>query len=420
MLIRRILLLGALTVAAPLTTATAAAQDDPTAPPATSTSDDGRTVTGAGRTLTVSQVDGLDPAGTSLQITGSGYDEGKGVYVSLCVVPPPGQVPSPCGGGEDREGASGASAWISSDPPSYAEGLTTPYAPGGAFDVTITVQAALTDSLDCRQVNCAIVTRNDHTRGSDRSQDLFVPVRFAADSAATTTTTAPATPTTTVATTTTTDPRSVAPALTVGDDGRSVADGTRSVSLSAAALAPGSSVTVDGRGFDPGTGVFVSLCAFGDGGVPGPCATGGDRSAWITASAPDGLDDRATDWSGDGFTVELRVDPQIDGSTDCRSVRCGIGTRADAADGADRRLDLFVPVEFTADAPDAPAGVDGEGTDQAVAPVEFAESAALVGESAAATGESDDDGSGLPVAVAGAGLALAVALAMLRNARRSR
>jgi iron complex transport system substrate-binding protein len=138
------------------------------------------TATGpGGQTLTVAPTTDLDPAGAQVTVTGSGYDTGKGIYVSFCVVPPPGQLPTPCGGGIDLTGSGGGTVWVTSNPPAYATGLTTPYGPGGSFSVGLTVQAALNDTIDCRGVACAVVTRNDHTRTNDRSQDVFVPITFA-------------------------------------------------------------------------------------------------------------------------------------------------------------------------------------------------------------------------------------------------
>lgn len=131
-----------------------------------------------GQTLTVSAVSDLDPAGTKVTVTGSGFDTGKGIYVSFCVVPPPGTLPTPCGGGIDLTGSGGGTVWISSNPPIYATGLTKPYGPDGSFSVQLTVEAALNDTTDCRVVACAVVTRNDHTRTDDRSQDVIVPVAF--------------------------------------------------------------------------------------------------------------------------------------------------------------------------------------------------------------------------------------------------
>lgn len=131
------------------------------------------------RTMTVSQTSELQP-GQSVVVSGTGFDVNKGVYVGLCVVPPPGAAPSPCAGGEDRSGITGASAWFSSNPPPYATGIADPYAQGGSFSTQLSLTPGMADGLDCREVQCAIATRNDHTRSSDRSQDLFIPVTFAA------------------------------------------------------------------------------------------------------------------------------------------------------------------------------------------------------------------------------------------------
>jgi hypothetical protein len=174
----------------------ASAQVGETIPaPATTTSADGRTTTDGTRTLSVSKVAGLAAEGETVRVTGTGYDTNKGIYVAFCVLPAKDQPPTPCGGGMDTSGSGGGSHWISSNGPSYGKGLFEPYGPGGSFDVTIDVKAALNDDTDCRAVRCALVTRNDHLRSSDRSQDIFVPVSFAAP--APTTTAAPrATPTT--------------------------------------------------------------------------------------------------------------------------------------------------------------------------------------------------------------------------------
>jgi hypothetical protein len=133
----------------------------------------------AAKRLTASKTKGLDRAGQTVTVTGRGYDTAKGIYVAFCLDNGPGVMPSPCGGGADVSGGSGASAWISSNPPSYAEGLTTPYGKGGSFKVSIRVSQMIGD-VDCVVRGCAIVTRNDHTRTGDRSQDVRIPVRFAA------------------------------------------------------------------------------------------------------------------------------------------------------------------------------------------------------------------------------------------------
>jgi hypothetical protein len=129
--------------------------------------------------MTVSKTTDLNPAGDTVRVVGSGYNECKGIYVAFCVVPPPGQVPTPCGGGADLTGASGASKWISSNPPEYGVGLAIAYGPGGSFDVTLDISPLIGTDIDCRTVQCAVVTKSDHTILSDRSQDVIVPVFFA-------------------------------------------------------------------------------------------------------------------------------------------------------------------------------------------------------------------------------------------------
>jgi len=131
--------------------------------------------------LTVSEVIGLDPLGHVVTVSGSGYDPERGVYVAVCAMPAPGEVPTPCGGGIDLTGESAASVWISSDPPDYGDGLAQSYGPEGSFEVELTVSATLTSTIDCREVQCAIVTRADHLRLTDRSLDVIVPIWFRPD-----------------------------------------------------------------------------------------------------------------------------------------------------------------------------------------------------------------------------------------------
>lgn len=161
--------------------------------------------------LEVSRTEGLDPSGETVTVVGRGYDESRGIYVAFCVVPPPGDPPTPCGGGIDLENESAASAWISSHPPDYGEGLAEPYGRDGSFEVSIRLHAVLNDDVDCRQVQCAVVTRADHTRLADRSLDVIVPVFFADDPSATATPTpTTAAPAPTLAPATTAAPTTVA------------------------------------------------------------------------------------------------------------------------------------------------------------------------------------------------------------------
>ncbi|WP_319637749.1 MULTISPECIES: hypothetical protein [Streptomyces] len=137
-----------------------------------------KTVTGPeGQKLTVTPVNNLATEGQKLKITGSGYDETKGIYVALCVDNGKGELPTPCIGGVDMTGGSHTSAWISSDPPDYGEELAIPYGTGGTFEVELTVDAK-DEYTDCFKATCVLATRADHTRSGDRSQDVKVPVSF--------------------------------------------------------------------------------------------------------------------------------------------------------------------------------------------------------------------------------------------------
>lgn len=141
--------------------------------------DTGSAAGSQGQRLTVSRHLDLDPAGEIVTVTGTGYDQAKGIYLAFCVLPASGTLPTPCGGGADLSGETGSSVWISSNPPSYGKSLAVPYSTGGSFNVQLHVAAALNDTTDCRALTCAVVTRADHTRTEDRSQDVAVPVTFA-------------------------------------------------------------------------------------------------------------------------------------------------------------------------------------------------------------------------------------------------
>ncbi|WP_431895702.1 hypothetical protein [Micromonospora haikouensis] len=144
-----------------------------------------------GQALTVTPSSGVARAGASVTVSGTGYDVTKGIYVAYCVDNGAGAAPSPCGGGADTTGSTGASHWISSNPPSYGEGLAVPYGAGGSFRVTLTVGTRIGD-VDCTVRRCVVATRADHTRPADRSQDVRVPITFAAAATPARTSAAPA------------------------------------------------------------------------------------------------------------------------------------------------------------------------------------------------------------------------------------
>ena len=134
-------------------------------------------------TFTVSKSTKLKPGGQVITVTGEGFDTSVGIYIALCVVNKNvlahKAAPTPCGGGADQTGTKGASLWISSNPPTYGIGLATAYTESGGVNEKLKV-GAMIGKVDCRKKSCAITVRADHTRGDDRSYDIFIPVTFLA------------------------------------------------------------------------------------------------------------------------------------------------------------------------------------------------------------------------------------------------
>ncbi|WP_423834417.1 hypothetical protein [Streptomyces manipurensis] len=141
-----------------------------------------RTVTdgGATYTLSVTAPSTAAAAGQNITVSGSGFNTGKGVYVGLCAVngAQGAAKPTPCLGGSDQAGTTGASHWINN---TFGGTLanTSQYGPGGSFSVTIHVKADLGGGQICGEtVQCAVVTRADHFNSSNRKYDVHVPVTF--------------------------------------------------------------------------------------------------------------------------------------------------------------------------------------------------------------------------------------------------
>lgn len=147
-----------------------------------------------GRVRTLSAHDGDDPAdlgavapGETLRIDGSGFDAGIGIYVAVCAIPASSEEkPGPCLGGIPEGAESGTvdesrltSAWVTNDW-AWRSFATHQYsdASEGSFSVTLTMPEPESTGLDCRETRCAIATRADHTAGSDRVQDMLLPVVY--------------------------------------------------------------------------------------------------------------------------------------------------------------------------------------------------------------------------------------------------
>ncbi|MFJ4824592.1 hypothetical protein ACIP5L_15075 [Streptomyces bacillaris] len=141
-----------------------------------------RTITDGGTTynLSLTAPDTANAAGQNITVTGSGYNTLQGVYVSLCVVDGAqgANKPSPCLGGQDESGTTGASHWVSNFGGGALPNSST-FGTGGTFSVQIHVKADLGGGNICGDtVECAVVTRADHTDTNDRKYDVHTPIDF--------------------------------------------------------------------------------------------------------------------------------------------------------------------------------------------------------------------------------------------------
>lgn len=125
--------------------------------------------------------------GDKLVVSGSGFDAGTGIYVSICAIPDTREdKPGPCLGGIPEGATEGtvdesalSSAWITNDWAWRMFATQTYDDPDtGSFSVTLTVPEPAEAGIDCRETRCAITTRADHTASSDRVQDILLPVHY--------------------------------------------------------------------------------------------------------------------------------------------------------------------------------------------------------------------------------------------------
>ncbi|MFD7708555.1 hypothetical protein ACFV6E_01885 [Streptomyces sp. NPDC059785] len=141
-----------------------------------------RTVTDGGTTynLSVTAPDTAAAAGQVITVSGSGFNTSQGIYVGLCAVEgnQGDSKPTPCLGGQDESGSTGASHWVNNTFGGMFAN-SSKYGTGGSFNVQIFVKATLDDGRVCGEdVDCAVVTRADHLDSGDRNYDVHVPIAF--------------------------------------------------------------------------------------------------------------------------------------------------------------------------------------------------------------------------------------------------
>lgn len=127
--------------------------------------------------------------GDRFVVSGTGFDPARGIYVAICAIPAdPTVKPGPCLGGSPQEDAGdnaqneqqfAPSNWINDDwawklfgARSFDDRAT------GTFTAYIEVPSTADEFVDCREVACALYTRNDHTAAGDRVQDVYIPLGF--------------------------------------------------------------------------------------------------------------------------------------------------------------------------------------------------------------------------------------------------
>ncbi|MCB1029809.1 MAG: hypothetical protein KDA95_00640 [Acidimicrobiales bacterium] len=249
--------------------------------------------------LSVTPSSGLSD-GQTVSVSGSGFVAGQGVYVMLCAAPT-GNVGTP-------EGRT-ASCYPEQDGEHVV--WHTPVAANGSFSTPLTVTENFTDAgdndVDCTVENaCGVFVRRDHNGGaSDYTQDVFVPISFGGGE--------PVTPT--------------KPEL--GAD--------RTTELNP----DGDTITVDGANFRPGDPVFVALC---DSDVPNFASCDFDN---VVEATPEAVGTSRAAGEPGGFSVELKVRAQFEG-TDCLETEtCAIQTWA--VSGSNPDAEVTLPVSFADD-----------------------------------------------------------------------
>ena len=128
--------------------------------------------------------------GDCFVVSGTGYDPARGIYVAICAIPDdPTVKPGPCLGGVPSQDAAAApegtiqfapSNWVNDDWAWKLFGARSyDDRDSGTFTAYLEVPATADDKVDCREVACALYTRNDHTAAGDRVQDVYIPLGFA-------------------------------------------------------------------------------------------------------------------------------------------------------------------------------------------------------------------------------------------------
>ena len=319
------------TTTAPTTTAPTTTTKPPTVTTTQPTTTTKPPVSGSGPRVSASKTSGLDAAGDTITVSGSGFaTTGMGIYVGIAQT--------------SRYSSSDASVFYGTQ---YIKAADMP---GGSFSTQIDVVGAFPGG-DCVANACALYTLAAHG-SSDRSQDTMTPISFVG-------TAPPVTGggTTTGGTTTGGGAAGAAPGTSfTANSGLSV-----SLSKSSEIDPSGETVTISGSGFSGAApGLYVGL-------VQDNVFSSADASVWITSAFVKPEQIAGGTWS---LPMELVA---TQGAYDCLKNSCSVYTVA-AHGSSDRSQDTKTPVNFvggvapgTVTAPPVLGGAGAPGTETTAA-----------------------------------------------------
>lgn len=238
--------------------------------------------------ISLSKSAGLLVAGDQITINGTGFSTaGSGIYVALA---------DSAKFTPTNAAAFTGTKWVHVGGKSTASEDVLNV--DGTFSVTLNIAAVFgsgANATDCSTDVCAIYTLAAHG-SADRSQDTITPVDF------------------------------FAPKLTLSADN---------------ALTSGQSVTVTGRGFKPGAGVYLAQTVANSGGIPSNYG----NAAQVPAVLANGTFSSTVTVSA-GYTPRNASE-----ATDCLAVQCYLASFNDSHDLANRDQDVWIPISFTASTP---------------------------------------------------------------------
>lgn len=240
--------------------------------------------------------------GEVISITGTGYTANENIYVTQTIEKP-----------------------SSGYPTTYADAVKVTADDSGSFSTELPANTSFGD-VDCTSTQCYIASFTAFPKLTDRSQDAWVPINFAAGSSS--------------ASTYSTNSAAAAGSQSAGHtQGAGSSNGAASVKLSSSTgLNPdGDTITVSGSGFSTsGNGIYVGI-AQQDQFTTTDSDSFDPDTVWVSTS-------RGNLNSDGSFSISLPVTAKF-GNANCLENNCAVYTFA-AHGSSDRSQDTATPVSF--------------------------------------------------------------------------